>query len=104
MLLSVQANDTSLHEAASGDDFILLAELLDSGHHVDSLDADGCSPLHYAADRGHQEIVKMLLSRGACVNLADHEGQTALHYAAFCSHEKVGVRQWFIFQKIAEQH
>lgn len=52
-------------------------------------DENGMTLLHWAADRGHQEIVKYLLEQKLDVNAQDSEGQTALHFAASCSHLEV---------------
>ena len=35
---------------------------------MDSLDEDGCAPVHYAAESGHVEILNVLRTRGADVN------------------------------------
>lgn len=52
-------------------------------------DENGMTLLHWAADRGHQEIAKYLLEQKLDVNARDSEGQTALHYAASCGHLEV---------------
>lgn len=52
-------------------------------------DENGMTLLHWAADRGHQEIARYLLEQKLDVNARDSEGQTALHYAASCGHLEV---------------
>lgn len=40
--------------------------------------------LHWACDRGHEEVVTYLIKNKAEVNTQDADGQTPLHYAATC--------------------
>ncbi len=52
---------------------------------LDARDADGSSPLHCAAWKGHVEVVRALIDAGADVNALnqnDHYGTTPLHAAA----------------------
>jgi ankyrin repeat protein len=56
---------------------------------VNSKDAEGLSPLHFAADRGFADVAEELLSRGADVNAVDASGQTALMYAVSCEQAEV---------------
>ena len=50
----------------------------------------GMTALHFAADRGYNEIVEFLVQNGASINTIDSSGQTALMYAASCEN-KVGL-------------
>lgn len=46
----------------------------------------GDTPLHLAAERGHEEVVMVLILCGANINARnEEEGATALHYAALDS-------------------
>jgi hypothetical protein len=47
---------------------------------------DGFSPLHHAAERGHEKIVAYLIEKKADVNAADGPGWTPLHLAAERGH------------------
>jgi ankyrin repeat protein len=43
---------------------------------------DGFTPLHYAAQNGHEKVVAYLIDKGADCNYADSGGWTPLHAAA----------------------
>jgi len=45
--------------------------------------------LHWATDRGDENIIRLLARKGANMNIQDGEGQTALHYAASCGHDRL---------------
>jgi len=53
-------------------------------------DPEGLTLLHWATDRGHEDIVTMLVDRDPdLINMQDNEGQTALHYGASCAHPAI---------------
>lgn len=103
----------SLHIRASVDDAAGVEQMLKTGAQVDQRDDQGCTPLHWAADRGSQQVcgcfgacehnfkrvltrhcilqvIKTLLAHGADVNAADIDGQTPLQYAILCDNQQVG--------------
>ncbi len=49
---------------------------------VDAQDADGRTPLHWAAYKGFGDTIRLLLVMDARWGLADREGCTPLHWAA----------------------
>ena len=60
-------------------------ELLNLGHDVNTVDADGDrTPLHWAAARGHRECIDLLLKAGADKTARDAEGRTPSELAVDC--------------------
>ena len=46
--------------------------------------------MHYAAERGHENITKRLIAAGTLdLDTRDHEGSTALHKAAVFGNDKI---------------
>jgi ankyrin repeat protein len=84
----MQAPD-SLHIRASEGDELAAAELLGSGADVNAVDGQGCTALHWAADRGRLGMIRLLLRCGADVGVTDADGQTPLHYALMCDQQEV---------------
>lgn len=62
-----------------------VSSLLDKNN-VDAVDEEGMSLLHWACDRGLEDMVAVLLKHKANVNVRDADEQTPLHYAAACEH------------------
>lgn len=54
---------------------------------VDVRDADGRTPLSWAAKRGHEAMVSLLLEKGAAIDSEDRFGRTPLEFAAERRHE-----------------
>lgn len=50
---------------------------------VNIQDADGMSPLHFAALSGNKELISILLEAQAAVDIKDNKGMRPLHYAAW---------------------
>jgi ankyrin repeat protein len=85
-----------LHELAGQGQTAALRALLDgspaaTAAALDSRDESGCTPLHFAADRGQLAALALLLDAGADTNARDADGQTPLHYAAMCEQRQVRV-------------
>ena len=75
---------------ASG--LVVCFELLrDAGANLEAVDADGHTPLHYAADVTSTKIMSLLVEAGVNVNAVDSDGYTALHIAALGSADCVEV-------------
>jgi ankyrin repeat protein len=75
----------SLHTAAVNAASDVLSTLLASGASVNIVDANGCSPMHLAAEMGtpaHQEAIRALAAMGADVNATSSSKRTPLHFAA----------------------
>ena len=49
----------------------------------------GSTPLHFAAEQGHQAVVALLLAHQADVHAKDDRGSTPLHLAARKGHRDV---------------
>jgi len=62
---SMLTNNTALHWAASFGSKEVVAQLIEKGAEANAVNADGCSPLHDAAQRKDLDIVKVLLNAGA---------------------------------------
>ncbi|XP_022171071.1 transient receptor potential channel pyrexia-like [Myzus persicae] len=76
--------DTVLHCAVQANSVECVKYLLNIGIDPNSLDTNGNTPLHLAADKGYTECLKLLLARSnKTINLKSKSRQsTALHMAA----------------------
>ena len=84
------ANDNALLEASRKGDKAQLISLLESGSNIDTTDAKGKQPLHWAAQNGDTAIVELLLDRGATgIDASDKYGNEPLHLAAYNGHTGV---------------
>lgn len=63
-------------DVEAAEDFIAV------GKDVNMQDAEGRSPLHYAAAHNHTRVAKVLTEAGANTEVADSKANTPLHYAA----------------------
>ena len=59
----------------------VVAQLLDAGAAVDTVNVMGATALIYAATFKHVNITKMLLEKGANMQIKDARGNTALDHA-----------------------
>lgn len=66
-----------------------LAEFVDHGLPVDTVDGNGNSLLMLAAYHGRTETVRMLVERGADVDLRNHRDQSPVSGALFKGEERV---------------
>ncbi|GIL72383.1 hypothetical protein Vretifemale_2750 [Volvox reticuliferus] len=80
---SKEPSMTSLHFASwSGNVGVLRQLVRDKGFPPNEPDADGWTPLHFAALAGHDEAVRNLLQLGAAPDLLTYHGCTASMFAA----------------------
>ena len=59
----------------------MISEILQKGADINIRNVYGQTPLHFAADFGHQESMKILIQNGADVNAKDRAGNTPLSIA-----------------------
>jgi len=77
-----QKRGTALHTAAKSDRVDAVKALLAVGADVNSLDRDGNTPLHYAAQGGSRRAMRVLLTEGSPdLTLENSGGHTAMFYA-----------------------
>ncbi|MCD7463131.1 hypothetical protein HAX54_050015 [Datura stramonium] len=85
--------DRFLHYAAAMDRVDLM-EILCLGYadiDLNSIDSQGRTALHIAANHGHVEVIQFLVSVGSDPDMSDSKGWTPLHFAAHQGHvEAVG--------------
>lgn len=82
----LELNAALMHSAGNGD-IARVKELLQEGARANSVDVNGLTALHYAADLMLEEnsmmrksIMEILLENGAEVNKTDSNGRTVLHH------------------------
>lgn len=80
----------SLVRAVTEEDAIRVVELLDKGARVNSIDADGFTPLHYAAMTNVSDrVAQVLISRGADPDARADDDSTPISLAERHGRSKV---------------
>lgn len=84
----IDDGDKTVFDWCKEGDVKRVACLLDKNN-VDAADEEGMTLLHWACDRGLEDMVQVLIDHKADVNSRDADQQTPLHYAAACEHVAV---------------
>lgn len=98
-------SEKTFHQAARDGDVKRVKELLAEGAIPDVQDENGKTPLHVAAERGHENVVNLLLfshqlprsfptdkqPKPANPNIKDNDGKIPLHCAAAGGHNQIVV-------------
>ena len=81
--LRLDRDMTPLHVAAmhSQDDEVITL-LLQAGPDVNAIDKDGCTALHWAAQKGRSLAVEAMLAAGADIAMKNRRGATTADFAA----------------------
>lgn len=99
----------SFRDAVLNNDVELLRTLTKGALALESLDANGYTPLLLAAVSGLGECATILLDAKADVNTCDAQGLTPLHFAAQCGKEECvqvsdGVAQFKTTYEVSSPH
>jgi ankyrin repeat protein len=87
---ALEAQVTTLIQAARSGDAITVRALLEQGQDVNAATGDGMTALHAAAEAGHASIAEDLIAHGASVEAKTRIGSyTPLHLAALGGHPAV---------------
>jgi ankyrin repeat protein len=87
---NARATDSRLADAAMQGDAAVVGALLQHGADVNAPQGDGMTPLHWAAERGDQELTALLLKAGASPRAETRIGRhTPLHIAAKGGHAPI---------------
>lgn len=76
-----KAPDISMNQAVYEGNIEIINQHLSFGADINTKDAGGWSPLHWAVGEGHKKIIKLILAKKADVNAIDQTGKTPLDYA-----------------------
>jgi hypothetical protein len=72
------AKQAPLHEAAKHNHVEFIRALLDMGARIDILDANGCTPMHWAAKSNAEAACTLLVERGADLQAKSRDGLSAI--------------------------
>jgi acyl-CoA-binding protein len=90
LVLSAAELSRDIHHQCQLGDLAAVTALLDAeASLVNARNDAGETPLHVAADAGHERVVEALLARGADAAATEDGGQTALEYAEALGHDAV---------------
>eukprot|EP00656_Telonema_subtile_P021621 TRINITY_DN2264_c0_g3_i1.p1 TRINITY_DN2264_c0_g3~~TRINITY_DN2264_c0_g3_i1.p1 ORF type:complete len:2123 (-),score=697.61 TRINITY_DN2264_c0_g3_i1:197-6565(-) len=82
--------NSSLHCASSSGNLVVVRTLVERGHsNIALAQNSGCTPLHFAAKEGCDDVCRYLISTGAPLDATDSDGQTVLHYSCLGGHTNV---------------
>ncbi|KAI9869165.1 MAG: hypothetical protein M1813_002989 [Trichoglossum hirsutum] len=79
---------SALLKAIKSGDFKRVRHLIGEGMDLRACTIGGTTPLHWAAEKGHEEMARLLLDSGAKADVMDKEGRTALLLGSCKGHEK----------------
>lgn len=80
----------AIHVAALTGSIDIVTILLDAGQNVNSLNAWGQTPLHYAAMTLNEPMIKYLIRRGAALDIKDSCGINPATGKDFCGYSPLG--------------
>ena len=88
--VTVQAPDISIHDAAKIGNIEAIKQHLVAGADVDFRNQQGFTPLHVAAQKGHNKVAELLIAKGANINTSGRLiGTTPLDSAALLGHKEM---------------
>ena len=96
--------DAELIEQSSKGTALCTEALIFAGASVDAKTRTRWTPLHYAADRGYEDIARVLVDAGASVDAKDCDEWTPLHNAAMSGHADVAKVLLEAGASVNEQH